>query len=90
MAQRKGRQQHVTSGNGNIHKRGDGLGTGPVGNGGRPGGASGQQGGQQQSFGGQELHQQPNHTSPNGAYQGAGKKRGRNGRNPAKAKPVPL
>ncbi|MCI1722448.1 MAG: clostripain-related cysteine peptidase [Lachnospiraceae bacterium] len=37
-----GRQEHVTSGNGNVEKHGSGLGTGPVGNkegfGGRPGG----------------------------------------------------
>jgi len=41
MAQKKGREQHVTSGDGNIHKRGDGLGTGPVGQGGRPSGSTG-------------------------------------------------
>ena len=36
-----GRQVRITSGNGNIHRRGDALGTGPVGQGGRSVGGGG-------------------------------------------------
>ncbi len=52
-----GREKHITGQGKDIHKRGDGLGTGPVGSGqsGRPTGESGGSGGKRASGGGSPL-----------------------------------
>ena len=47
-----GRKKNVTGTGNGAHKRGDGLGTGPVGSGGRPGGSSGGGGNPLRSGGG--------------------------------------
>lgn len=62
------RKRRVASGSGNIHKRGDGLGTGPVGNGPRGQNSNGSKPGQgsQNSNGRPQGTQRPNNTSPKG------------------------
>ena len=50
-----GRQRKVLDGGMDVHKRGEGLGTGPVGSGGRPGGSSGGGGGNPLRSGGGKL-----------------------------------
>ena len=61
------RGKRVASGDGNIHKRGDGLGTGPVGNGPRGGSSSGSQSSQSHKT---STHQTPNNTRPSGNARG--------------------
>lgn len=51
----KGREKHVTNGGTGVHKRGDGLGTGPVGSGKTPGGLGGNSGGPKRAGGGSPL-----------------------------------
>ncbi len=61
------RKRRVANGSGNVHKRGDGLGTGPVGNGPRgenPDGSKTGQGSQQQNSSRPTGTQRPNNTSP--------------------------
>ncbi|MCR4807605.1 MAG: peptidase C11, partial [Lachnospiraceae bacterium] len=50
-----GRQRKVLDGGMDVHKRGEGLGSGPVGSGGRPGGSSGDGGGNPLRSGGSKL-----------------------------------
>ena len=62
------RKRRVANGSGNVHKRGDGLGTGPVGNGPRGKNSDGSRPGQ--GSGRPSGTQRPNNTSPSGRGKG--------------------